>query len=189
MHSGAEEITRLLTEARDGNRAAADQLFEAVYADLRGIARHSMVGERLDHTLQPTALVHEAYLRIFGGAPVDWKNRAQFFAVAAKQMWRVLVDHGREFCAAKRGQGLKVALEDDRHAAPLPEFDVEAIDELLDHLQRADAEAARVVELKFFAGLTDEEAAETMRVSHSTVRRHWSFARAWLARQLAPEKV
>ena len=189
MQSGAEEITRLLTEARGGNRAAADQLFEVVYADLRGIARNSMAGERPDHTLQPTALVHEAYLRIFGGAPVDWKNRAQFFAVAAKQMRRVLVDHGREFRAAKRGQGLKVALEDGQHAAPLPEFDIEAVDELLDRLTRADAEAARVVELKFFAGLTDEEVAKTMKRSHSTVRRHWSFARAWLARQLAAQKA
>ncbi|MBV8847114.1 MAG: sigma-70 family RNA polymerase sigma factor [Bryobacterales bacterium] len=186
--TGAEEITRLLHEARRGNRASADRLLEAVYTDLRGIARRSMAVERPDHTLQPTALVHEAYLRIFEGAPVDWQSRAHFFAVAASQMRRVLVDHGREFRAAKRGRGLKVALEDSRHAAPLPECDIEAVDELLDRLQRADAEAARVVELKFFSGLTDKEVAEAMQVSHSTVRRHWIFARAWLARQLTPKK-
>jgi RNA polymerase sigma factor (TIGR02999 family) len=182
----AEQITRLLHEVRDGNRASADQLLDAVYTDLRGIARHFMAGERSGHTLQPTALVHEAYLRIFEGAPVEWQNRAHFFAVAASQMRRVLVDHGREFRAAKRGGGLKVALEDGHHAAPLAECDIEAVDELLDRLQRADAEAARVVELKFFSGLKDREVAEVLQVSHSTVRRHWTFARAWLRRQLAP---
>ena len=105
-------------------------------------------------------------------------------------MRRVLVDHGREFRAAKRGGGLKVALEDGRHASPMAECDIEAVDELLDRLQRADPEAARVVELKFFSGLKDREVAEVMGVSHSTVRRHWSFARAWLARQLTGvEKV
>jgi len=190
LNAEAEQITRLLHEVREGNRTSADQLFEAVYADLRGIARRSMAGERPSHTLQPTALVHEAYLRIFEGAQVDWQNRAHFFAVAASQMRRVLVDHGREFRAAKRGGGLKVALEDGRHASPMAECDIEAVDELLDRLQRADPEAARVVELKFFSGLKDREVAEVMGVSHSTVRRHWSFARAWLARQLTGvEKV
>jgi RNA polymerase sigma-70 factor (ECF subfamily) len=186
MHAQAEQITRLLNEVREGNRAAAEQLLEAVYTDLRGIARHSMAGERPDHTLQPTALVHETYLRIFEGAPVDWRNRAHFFAVAASQMRRVLVDHGREFRAAKRGQGLKVVLEEDRHASPLADFDIEAVDELLDRLQRVDGRAARVVELKFFSGLKDREVAEVMRISASTVRRHWSFARAWLIHQLTP---
>jgi RNA polymerase sigma factor (TIGR02999 family) len=186
MHAQTEQITRLLNEVREGNRASADQLLEAVYADLRGIARHSMAMERPDHTLQPTALVHEAYLRIFEGAPVDWQNRAHFFAIAASQMRRVLVDHGREFRAAKRGQGLKVVLDEGRHASPLADCDIEAVDELLDRLQRVDGEAARVVELKFFSGLKDREVAEVMQVSASTVRRHWSFARAWLIHQLTP---
>ena len=186
MHAQAEQITRLLNEVRAGNRASADQLLEAVYTDLRRIARHSMAGERPNHTLQPTALVHEAYLRIFEGAPVEWQSRAHFFAVAASQMRRVLVDHGREYRAAKRGQGLKVALEDGRHAAPLAECDIEAVDEMLELLRRVDARAARVVELKFFSGLNDREVAEVLGVSHSTVRRHWSFARAWLLHQLGP---
>jgi RNA polymerase sigma-70 factor (ECF subfamily) len=186
MHAQAEQITRLLHEVRGGNKASADQLLEAVYSDLRVIARHSMAGERPDHTLQPTALVHEAYIRIFEGAAVDWRNRAHFFAVAASQMRRVLVDHGREYRAQKRGQGLKVSFEEERHGSPLADYEIEAVDELLDRLQRVDAQAARVVELKFFSGLIDREVAEVTNVSESTVRRHWAFARAWLASQLAP---
>jgi len=186
MHSRTEQITRLLKEVREGNRASADQLLEAVYSDLRGIARHFMAGERPGHTLQPTALVHEAYMRIFAGSPVEWKNRTHFFAVAASQMRRVLVDHGREYRAVKRGQGLKVAFEEGRHASPLANCAVETVADLLDRLERVDRQAARVVELKFFAGLKDQETAEVMGISHSTVRRHWSFARAWLVHQLTP---
>jgi RNA polymerase sigma factor (TIGR02999 family) len=145
MHSKTEQITRWLNEIREGNDASADQLLEAVYSDLRGIARHFMAGERPDHTLQPTALVHEAYLRIFAGSPAQWQNRTHFFAVAASQMHRVLVDHGREFRAAKRGFGLKVALEEGRHASPLAECDIETVDELLERLQRVDAQAARLL--------------------------------------------
>ena len=185
MHAQAEQITRLLHQVRGGNKSAADQLLEAVYTDLRAIARRSMASERPDHTLQPTALVHEAYIRIFEGAAVDWQSRAHFFAVAAGQMRRVLVDHGREYRAEKRGQGLKVAFEEDRHASPMAGYEIEAVDELLQRLQRVDAAAARVVELKFFSGLTDKEVAEVTNVSESTVRRHWAFARAWLASQLA----
>lgn len=186
MHAQAEQITRLLNEVREGSRTAADQLLEAVYTDLQGIARRSMAGERPDHTLQPTALVNEVYMRIFQGASVDWQSRAHFFAVAASQMRRVLVDHGREFRAAKRGCGLKVVLEEGRLASSAVDCDIEAVDELLDRLQRVDREASRVVELKFFSGLKDREVVEVMGVSASTVRRHWSFARAWLLHQLAP---
>ena len=189
MTAQAEHVTKLLNEVRGGNQASADMLLQAVYTDLRRLARRYMAGERSDHTLQPTALVHEAYLRIFEGAQVDFRNRTHFFAVAASQMRRILVDHGREFRSAKRGGGLKISLEEDQHPSPLADCDIEAVDELLDKLQRADAEAARVVELKFFSGLTDHEVAEEMGVSHSTVRRHWSFARAWLIRQLsAPDR-
>jgi RNA polymerase sigma factor (TIGR02999 family) len=186
MNAQAENITRLLHQVRSGSKTAAGQLMEAVYTDLRAIARHSMAGERPDHTLQPTALVHEAYMRIFEGAAVDWQNRAHFFAVAASQMRRVLVDHGREYRASKRGRGLKVSLLEDRHASPLDNCEIEVVDELLDRLQRVDPAAARVVELKFFSGLTDKEVAEISHVSESTVRRDWGFARAWLVRQLAP---
>ncbi|MFN7922339.1 MAG: sigma-70 family RNA polymerase sigma factor [Bryobacteraceae bacterium] len=185
MSAQAEQITQLLHQVRGGDRASADRLLEAVYSDLRGLARHYMSAERAGHTLQPTALVHEAYLKIFAGAPVDWKCRAHFFAVAASQMRRVLVDHGREFRADKRGHGLKISLEDALHASPLAECEIGEVDQMLERLQRVDAEAARVVELKFFSGLADREVAEVLGVSHSTVRRHWEFARAWLVRHMA----
>jgi RNA polymerase sigma-70 factor, ECF subfamily len=179
----AVEITQMLGEVREGNAGAANKLMEAVYRDLRGIARGFFAGERPDHTLQPTALVHEAYLRIFSGADVDWRDRAHFYAVAARQMRRILMDHGREFRAAKRGSGLKVVL--DEAIQPSPEgMEFDEVNELLDRLQRTDREAARVVEMKFFAGMTDEEVAAEMGCSHSSVRRHWSFAKAWLLRQM-----
>ncbi|MEZ5403878.1 MAG: sigma-70 family RNA polymerase sigma factor [Bryobacteraceae bacterium] len=186
------EITRLLNEARAGNEQSAGRLMELVYSDLRGLARNYMSRERPDHTLQPTALVHEAYLRVFEGAEVDWRDRAHFYAIAAKQMRRILVDHGREHRAEKRGGGLKVSLDDNlgaHSAAAAMSGELDVVNELLDRLARTDSEAARVVELKFFSGLSDQEAAEALGVSHSTVRRHWTFARAWFVRQLAaPER-
>jgi len=184
--SEARQITALLQQLRQGNQAVADELFAAVYSDLRRRARHYMAGERGSHTLQPTALVHEAYVRIFEGAAVDWQNRTHFFAIAARQMRRVLVDHGREHRAAKRGFGWKVTLEDQAVAAPAVDFDSEALETLLERLQKTDAEAYRVVELKFFSALTDQEVADALGVSHSTVRRHWKFARAWLLERMRP---
>jgi RNA polymerase sigma factor (TIGR02999 family) len=184
MPSEAAHITKMLGEVRGGNHAASNELIEAVYSDLRGIARHALGGERQDHTLQPTALVHEAYLRIFSGAEVEWRDRAHFYAVAARQMRRILIDHGREFRAAKRGGGLKVALDEAQHASSLGNCDFDELNDLLERLQRMDGEAARVVEMKFFAGMTDEEVAAEIGCSHSTVRRHWNFAKAWLVRQM-----
>jgi RNA polymerase sigma-70 factor, ECF subfamily len=192
MRSEAQEITEMLNEVRAGNSAAANRLMEAVYSGLRGIAHHYFASERPDHTLQPTALVHEAYIRIFsggGGANVEWQDRNHFFAVAAQQMRRILVDHGREHRAGKRGGGLKVALEENHHpATPFGDCDVEIVDDLLDRLQKVDAEAARVVEMKFFAGMTDAEVAGALGCSHSTVRRHWTFARAWLTRYMGAQQ-
>lgn len=183
--SNAREITGLLRELRQGNQAVADELFAAVYSDLRRRAHHYMSGERASHTLQPTALVHEAYVRIFEGASVDWQNRAHFFAIAARQMRRVLVDHGREYRAAKRGFGLKVALDDQAVASPAAvQFESEELETLLERLQKSDLAAYRVVELKFFSALTDQEVADALGVSHSTVRRHWKFARAWLLERM-----
>jgi RNA polymerase sigma factor (TIGR02999 family) len=177
-------ITDLLREFQRGNAAVESELFAAVYADLRARARQCMASERASHTLQPTALVHEAFLRIFHGAGIEWQNRTHFLAIAARQMRRVLIDHGREHRAAKRGFGWKVSLTD--HDAPNPEIgvDPEALEALLDRLQRADPAACQVVELKFFSGLTDQEVARALGVSHSTVRRHWKFARAWLRERL-----
>jgi RNA polymerase sigma factor (TIGR02999 family) len=184
MSSEAAEITKMLGDIRSGNRDAANRLMETVYSDLRAIAHRMFSNERQDHTLQPTALVHEAWLRIFSGAEVDWRDRSHFYAVAARQMRRILVDHGREFRAAKRGGGFKVSLDEAQHALPLGVCEIGEVDELLDRLQRTDAVAARVVEMKFFAGMTDEEVSAELDCSHSTVRRHWSFAKAWLVRQM-----
>jgi RNA polymerase sigma factor (TIGR02999 family) len=176
----------LLRELQQGNQAVENELFAAVYSDLRLRARQYMASERGSHTLQPTALVHEAFLRIFAGAAVEWQNRTHFLAIAARQMRRVLIDHGREHRAAKRGFGWKVSLTDHDVASPEAGIEPEALEALLERLQRADPEACRVVELKFFSGLTDQEVADTLGVSHSTVRRHWKFARAWLRERLNP---
>lgn len=180
----AADITEMLAGVRAGDPSAAEHLVEAVYTDLRAMAQRIFAGERPDHTLQPTALVHEAWMRIFGGAEVPWNDRVHFYAVAARQMRRLLVEHGREFRAQKRGGGLKVSLEEKLHGSPVSDCRVEQLDELLVVLQCKDPEAFQVVEMKFFSGMTDEEVAAAMGCSHSTVRRHWTFARAWLVRQL-----
>jgi RNA polymerase sigma-70 factor (ECF subfamily) len=184
MH-GPAEVTGLLHEARNGDHGAEDKLINLVYADLRKIARHYMAGERTNHTLQPTAIVHEAYVRIFRGGPVDWRDRAHFFAVAASQMRRVLIDHGRAFRGPNRGGKFKVALDETIVSSTQQPCDIEIIDDLLQRLNQTDPDAARVVELKFFSGLTDKEVAEALSTSHSSVRRHWMFARAWMGKHLA----
>jgi RNA polymerase sigma factor (TIGR02999 family) len=179
--SEAAEITQMLVDARAGDRAASDRLLGAVYEKLRGMAHGMFASERPDHTLQPTALVHEAWLRIFshGGEP-GFNDRAHFYAVAGRQMRRLLIDHGRQFRSPGRGGGLKVALDDNIHSFGSPVCEFEDVNDLLNRLQRADPEAAQVVELKFFSGMTDQEVAAELKCSHSTVRRHWKFAQAWL---------
>lgn len=183
------EITDLLQSVRRGDPGAEDHLIEVVYTDLRRIARRYMAGERPGHTLQPTALVHEAYMRIFRGAPVDWRDRAHFMAVAASQMRRVLIDHGRAFRGANRKGGFKVVLDETLVANPAGPCDIEVLEDLLERLRKTDQAAVRVVELKFFSGLTDKEVAEVLKTSHSTVRRHWVFARAWMSKHLAAGKT
>jgi RNA polymerase sigma-70 factor, ECF subfamily len=179
------EVTGLLRSLRQGDSAAEGQLMDVVYADLRRIARGYMAGERKNHTLQPTALVHEVYMRVFRGAPVEWQDRAHFLAVAAVQMRRVLIDHGRAFRGPNRGGDFKVALDETLVANPTGPCDMEVIADLLERLRKADSVAAKVIELKFFSGLTDQEVAEVLATSHSTVRRHWIFARAWMGKHLA----
>ena len=180
----AAQITKMLGDIRAGHPEAANRLMEAVYSDLHGIASRLFAAERSDHTLQPTALVNEAYLRIFSGAEVEWHDRNHFFAIAAGQMRRILVDYGRERRAAKRGRGLKVSFDEHRHGAVFGDCDIQLVDELIAHLRRQDELAARVVEMKFFSGMADREVADAMGCSHATVRRHWVFARSWLARHL-----
>jgi RNA polymerase sigma-70 factor, ECF subfamily len=187
MPANAEAITALLTGAHRGDKGASNELFEAVYTDLRRLARGLMSSERADHTLQPTALVHEAYMRVFKGASVEWRNRAQFFAVAARQMRHVLVDHGREYRAQKRDGRLKMPLDNVNPAIPVSLVDIDVVEQLMNRLEQMDKAAADVVQLKFFAGLTDLEIAGFLEVSAATVRRHWLFARAWLIQQLSAE--
>lgn len=180
MSSEGAEITKLLADIRAGNREASSQLMDAVYSDLRGMARRLFLRERPGHTLQPTALVHEAWIRLFSGTEIPGSDRLHFYAVAARQMRRLLVDYSREFQAQKRGGGLKVTLDDNFPSSPLTGCDFDEVNELLKRLERTDPEAAKVVEMKFFAGMTDREAAAAMGCSQTTVRRHWSFAKAWL---------
>jgi RNA polymerase sigma factor (TIGR02999 family) len=180
-------VTELLRGWRQGDRAAEADLLPLVYGELRARAARALGRERPDHTLQPTALVHEAYLKLVGQEPVDWQDRTHFFAIAARLMRQILIDHARRHGSAKRGGGrrlvpLEVAGE---VAAGAPEVDLEALDEALVNLARLDREAAEVVELRYFGGLTVEETAQALGCSPSTVVRQWRAARAWLWGELA----
>ena len=180
------QVTELLVAWRRGDESAAERLIPLVYDDLRARAAGALRRERRAHTLTPTALVHEAYLRLISQQQVDWRNRAQFLGLAAIVMRRVLVNHARDRAAAKRGGGLvpdSLSIVGDLPAqAPL---DVLALDQALDRLAAIDARKSRVVELRFFGGLTTEETAEAVGVSVASVERDWTFARAWLYDQLA----
>jgi RNA polymerase sigma factor (TIGR02999 family) len=185
MPEDSHTITRLLEEWRLGNKDAGNQLMELVYGELHRIASREMRREQREHTLQTTALVHEVYLRLCGSNPVNWQDRAHFFAVAARQLRRVLVDHARRVRSEKRGGGcVKFTLrETDGEAV---EFDERllAVDEALSRLQELDERAAKVIELRFFGGLSETEAATALDISVATLKRDWDFARAWLAGQL-----
>ncbi len=173
--------------APDQPRRNLDDFLPLVYDELKRIAAYKLSLERANHTLQPTALVHEAYLRLATQHSVNWQNRAQFFAVASEMMRRILVNHALERKAKKRNEGKTyVSLDDAEHAAAssIGEIDLIFLDDALKELAEFDSQAARVVELKFFGGLTNEEAAEVLSVSDSTVKRDWRMARAWLIDKL-----
>lgn len=179
------DVTRLLAAWGKGNRDVDSRLIAAVYSDLRRVARRRLRAERDDHSLAPTALVHEAYLRLVGLRRVRWQNRAQFFAIAARLMRRILVDHARGHAAAKRGgPGWKVPLADHLRATLPPDVDVLDLDAALRKLETVDTRLVDLVVLRFFGGLTVEEAAEALAMSPATVKRDWSRARAWLFREL-----
>jgi RNA polymerase sigma factor (TIGR02999 family) len=180
-----QDVTALLLDWSRGDRAALDQLLPLVYAELRGIAARQLRRERVGHTLQPTALVHEVYLRIVDQRQVDWQNRAHFFGVAAQVMRRILVDHARRHKAGKRGEGApSLSIDDAPDIAAPSDMPILALDHALDRLQKIDPELARVVELRAFGGLTIEEAAHVLEVSPSTAKRDWRTAKAWLTREL-----
>lgn len=181
------QLTRLLEAWQHGDSAAADKLVPLVYSELRRIAASKLRSERDGHTLQPTALVHEAWLRLMQQHDSGWQNREQFFAIAAQAMRRVLVDHARKRHAAKRGDGeapvdvdevsqiLTVTLPDDR---------LLALDDALEGLAALDARQSRIVELRFFGGLSVEETASVLAISPTTVKREWATGRAWLFRAM-----
>jgi RNA polymerase sigma-70 factor, ECF subfamily len=180
------DITGLLTKWRKGDEQARDALFAAVYPQLRQIAARFLQRERPDHTLEPGAVVNELYLRIFGGQPIAYKDRAHFFAVAAETMRRILIDYARARVADKRGgEQRRVPLSDDvGPSAALPIEQLLDLDTFLSELEQADPRAARVVELRFFGGLREEDVAEVLQISVITVKRDWKAARAWLAARL-----
>ena len=191
------EVTRLLKRWTDGDASAIDALWPLVYDDLRRLARRQLASERGDHTLQRTALVNEAFLRLSGQSSIEWLNREQFLSLAAKIMRHVLVDYARQRGAQRRGDGAahvsmhdtQAALEVDQVQA-LAAFeddrvDVEAIDTALLRLEKIDAPQSQIVELRYFGGLTLEETASVVGISLASVKREWAMARAWLHRELA----
>lgn len=181
----SSEVTELLARWRDGDREALDALMPLVYRELRRIAQHYLSNERPDHTLQSTALVHEAYVRMIEQDFPDWQSRAHFFAVAAQLMRQILVDYARSHRAAKRGGSVFKLTLDDAEDEPWPlDVDVVALDDALKGLAEMDEQQSRVVELKFFGGLSIEDTAQVLRISSSTVKRDWITARAWLYREL-----
>lgn len=180
------EITRLLQELRRGNRQAESELIPHIYPELRRLAARYMRGEDPGHTLQPTALVHEAYLRLAGQQNIDWQNRSHFFAVAAQIMRHVLVDHARKQRAAKRPDAhFRVDLDDVLLVSAGASDLVLQIDEALDSLEKLDARQCRIVEMRFFGGLTEEEIGEVLGIAPRTVKREWSMAKAWLRGRLS----
>jgi len=184
---GAVDVTALLKAWNGGDADAAGQLIALVYEELRRQAARYLSRERPDHTLRPTALVNEAYLRLVHQRRVAWQDRAQFFAVAATVMRRLLVDHARQHGASKRGASfLTVSLDDGDEVsiASAPDIDIIALNAALVELSAIDPERARMIELRFFAGLTTDETAEALGVSAATVTRGWRLARAWLYRRL-----
>lgn len=183
--NNAENLTLMLKNAQAGKRESLDEFLPLVYDELKKIAAYKLALERGNHTLQATALVHEAYLRLINQHSVDWQNRAHFFAIASEMMRRILVNYAESHNAKKRGDGKTlISLDEVENLAGESEVDLIFLDNALKELAEFDATQAKIVELKFFGGLTNEETAEVMGVSESTVKREWRMARAWLTTKL-----
>ena len=183
------DITQLLIDSKGGDKAALDQLMPIVYSELRRLAESYLRAERGDHTLQATALVHEAYLRLVNQRNVDWKNRAQFFGMAASMMRRILVNHAEAHHAAKRGgDAQKISLDDAISFFEEQDLDLLALNQALERLAQMDPRQTEIVELRFFGGLTVEEVAEVLNTSPATVKRDWLMAKSWLLRELSTGK-
>ena len=185
-HRPPSQITTLLQSWREGNREALDALLPLVYDELRRLARRHLRNERQEHTLQSTALVNEAYLRMVGQDFPEWEGRAHFFAIAAQLMRQILVDYARRHRASKRGSGICMLTVDDVAAQPQRKnMDVIALDDALNTLAELDPRQSRIVELRFFAGLSLEETSEVMGIGTATIQRDWTAARAWLHREIS----
>lgn len=184
----APDVTQILKRVSEGNDTATEELMPLVYEELRSLARNYLQRERANHTLQPTALVHEAYLRLVDDKRMTWQDRAHFYGIAARLMRRILVDHARSHNAKKRG-GLeqKLALDDVPELAASGGTDLVALDGALQDFAKSYPRKSEVVELKFFGGLQANEIAEVLQVSQKTVLRDWSFAKLWLCRELSNE--
>jgi RNA polymerase sigma factor (TIGR02999 family) len=179
------DVTRLLQQVGPGGRDALDRVLPVVYAELQRLARRQLRGERADHTLQTTDLVHEAYVKLGGLDRIEWKNRAQFFAIAARAMRRVLVDHAAGRRAAKRGgEPRRVPLDEAMLMVEERADEVLALNDALAGLEEVDPRLVRIVECRYFAGFSIEETAEALEISPATVKRDWTVARAWLHREL-----
>jgi RNA polymerase sigma factor (TIGR02999 family) len=185
--SSEHDVTALLHDWCNGNQAVKEQLFELVYDALRKLARSHLRRERSDHTLQATALVHEAYMRLVDQSRVEWQNRAQFLGIASQMMRRILVDHARGKHAARRGGGVANVPFEDAFGQVEVDHDLVKIHEALDDLAKVDPSGAKVIELRYFGGLSIEETAQVMGTSASTVKREWAAARTWLYRELSRE--
>ena len=181
------QITQLLQKWGDGDQSALDELMPVVYDELRRQASRLLRKERQGHTLQTTALIHEAYIKMIGQGDVDWQNRSHFFAIASQAMRRILVDHARSRHREKRGGPAENLPLDDALYIGTPEkrTDLVALDEALSRLEKIDARQAKIVELKYFSGLTNDEAANVLNISSTTVRSDWTMAKAWLHQQLS----
>jgi len=181
------DVTKLLQDLSDGNRAALDKLLPLVYDELRRLAHQYLRRERTEHTLQTTALVHEAYLKLIDQRSVNWQNRAQFFALSATAMRRILLDNARKHLSAKRGKGEKISLDEAADVSTETDESLIALDMALQELERIDEKQSKIIELRYFGGLTIEETGEVLKISPATVKREWTFARAWLYQKLNAE--
>ena len=179
------DLTQLLVKWRNGDKSALDEMTPVLYEELRRLARHFLAGERVGHTLQPTALVHEAYIRLVDQKAVEWRNRAHFLGVAASMMRRILINYAEARHAAKReGYAQAVTLDDALGLFTNPQVDLLDLDHSLDRLSEIDPQQGKVVELRYFGGLSIEETAEVLGISEATVKREWGTARLWLLQQM-----
>jgi RNA polymerase sigma-70 factor (ECF subfamily) len=188
-HTSSHELTQMLIQLSEGKSQVVDDILPLIYDELRSLASNYLRRERSDHTLQPTALVHEAYLKLIDQTQVKWQNRAHFFGIAANIMRRILVDHARKHTADKRGGAAeKLPLEEEiLIVSEGKSAELLALDEALKNLAKIDEQKSKIVELRYFGGLSVEETAEVLGVSEITVKRHWRMAKAWLYGQLANE--